>query len=156
MAKRSQSSADVRGHGCATEGQRAAALGALWAAQSDADAAKAAGVAEGTLRRWKREDVAFARELAEGLEAVKRANIERGAGLLGKAIGVLARALDGDDVPAALGVFRVLSAQKLEHSGPGGGPIATVAIPKTREEIIEELRVVRARIDAELGKEPKP
>lgn len=110
--KRPQTSSD--GHGSATEGQRAAALGALWGAQSDADAARAASVSERTLRRWKREDAVFARELAEGLEAVKRANVERGAGLLGKAVDVLVGALDAGDVQAALGVFRALTAQKAD------------------------------------------
>lgn len=151
MTKRTQPVSE--GHGSATEAQRAAALGALLAAQDDAAAAKAAGVSARTVRRWRTEDEAFRAELAEGIAAIKAANVERGAPLLGKAIGVLAKHLDADDLQAALGVFRAVTASKHEHSGPGGGPIATVQMPPANDAAaLAELEQIQARIAETIAK----
>lgn len=124
MAKRTQTASE--GHGSATEPQRVAALGALLAALSDGEAATAAGVSARTVRRWRTTDARFMAELDEGLAAIKRANIERGAPLLEKAMDVLRAALDGGDVQVALGIFRAVMPTKLEHAGNDGSPIAMV------------------------------
>jgi hypothetical protein len=111
MARRTQTTSE--GHGAADEAQRSAAVGALLACLGDEGAARAAGVSTRTVRRWRTTDEAFKAEYAEGLEYMKRANLEGSVPLLAKAIKVLDQALDEGDSTVALGIYRANTPTKV-------------------------------------------
>lgn len=77
------------GHGCKTSAVRDRAVLAILSERSLRAAARKAGVAERTLRRWLADDDAFKRELAEARRTVFDAAIGRAQVLSSKALDTL-------------------------------------------------------------------
>lgn len=77
------------GHGAKPAQQRDAAILALLACRTIAEAARQCGVSERTLFRWTTENQAFKRDLAEARRAVFDAGLARIQALTGKAVDAL-------------------------------------------------------------------
>ena len=97
--------------------ERRAALRGLKMTGKMSEAAKAAGVSRSSIYRWKYEDAAF-RVLCNRWEREKIDECRDGVtGLLGKAVGVLERALDNGDARAALVVLKSMGILKPRETG---------------------------------------
>lgn len=141
-----------RGHGALPDAKRDAVMVSLLRGLSCEAAGLANDVNGRTVREWMQTDAAFRAEYDERRAAINARSDEALANARTVAVDTLVALSLAGDGQAAAALLRATTAAKHEHSGPGGGPIPTAAIPKTRAEVLAELRAVREQIDRELSK----
>ena len=148
-----QSGAASKGHGGTPEATRVAVLALLLAGRSVEAAARAHELASSTVRSWLEPGKDFRAEYDAAIAAMRRENLDALIGAQQVAIDTLAKAAEAGDVQAASTLLRATTAAKHEHSGPGGGPIATVQMPPANDAAaLAELEQIQARIAETIAK----
>ena len=117
-------------------------LAELLTGKTITDAATAAGVARVTVHAWLREDFAFQAAWNRDRQELRRENYARLERLAGKAVDCLEKAIDGDDVKAALEIVKGMGI--LAPATPGSDDADALAT-EARVKAAESEHAIRTR-----------